>query len=162
MHMNDQNVHNYGDNNVSNQYNGDVSLTSLNLDELAEEYKLARHVVRRERNRRLFITALCAILTLLAIMGIYLFFLNRGDLEIADVFNNFATSLSVPLVGMVVSALLALFLGGTAVEAIRKPTRVEKSNRDRLPLIEDIVISKGYSRRDWAKAKAKESSQDSS
>lgn len=151
--MNNQNVNNYGNNNVSNQYNGDVSLTSMNLFELAEEYKLARHVVRRERKRRLFISTLCAISTLLAIMGTYLFFLNRGDLEIADVFNNFAASLSVPLVGMVVSALFALFLGSTAVEAIRKSTRVEESNKNRLPIIEDIVISKGHSRRDWAKAK---------
>ena len=47
--MNDQNI--YGDHNVSNQYNGDVSLTSLDIVELAREHELARKVVASERRQ---------------------------------------------------------------------------------------------------------------
>ena len=87
--MNDQNI--YGDHNVSNQYNGDVSLTSLDIVELAREHELARKVVASERRRR---TGGSLVLAIIAVVGIvvgYVFFVNCGDLTIADIFNNFAS-----------------------------------------------------------------------
>ena len=123
--MNDQNI--YGDHNVSNQYNGDVSLTSLDIVELAREHELARKVVASERRRR---TGGSLVLAIIAVAGIvvgYVFFVNCGDLTIADIFNNFASSISIPLVGLVVSGVVSLFSAVASWGKFSHATRAERA-----------------------------------
>lgn len=149
--MNDQNI--YGDHNVSNQYNGDVSLTSLDIVELAREHELARKVVASERRRR---TGGSLVLAIIAVAGIvvgYVFFVNCGDLTIADIFNNFASSISIPLVGLVVSGVVSLFSAVASWGKFSHATRAERANKERMPLIEEIALSKGYRIKEWRKAR---------
>ena len=79
--MSHQNVTNYGNFNTSNQYNGDVTLTSLELDELAEEDALARRVIRTERKRRIILSAILAFIALIALVVGYVFFISRGQIK---------------------------------------------------------------------------------
>ena len=114
--MSHQNVTNYGNFNTSNQYNGDVTLTSLELDELAKKDALARRVIRAERKRRIILSAILAFITLIALVVGYVFFLSRGQLKLADVLNNFGPAVATPLIGLAVSGLVALGSGVGAVK----------------------------------------------
>lgn len=154
--MGDQNVNNFGDGNVSNQYNGDVTLMSLDLPGLAGEDALARKVVGAERTRRAKLAGILGLAAVGAAAIGYVFFLNRGDLTFADVFNNLAGSLSVPLAGMIVSAVITLGTGAAAIEVIRHPSRAETSSLERIPDIEEVVLSKGYTRKQWRAARSRE------
>ena len=150
--MSCQNVTNYGNHNTSNQYNGDVTLTSLELDELAEEDALARRVIRAERKRRIILSAILAFIALIALVVGYVFFLSRGQLKLADILNNFGPAVAAPLIGLVVSGLVALGSGVGAVK-FAHPTETEQLNRLRLPEIKRSALSKGYSRGEWRRAR---------
>lgn len=151
--MNNQNVTNYGNNNVSNQYNGDVSLASLGICELVEEDRLAVTVVKSERKRRFALAGVGAVICVIAIGVGYALFLNFGELSWAEVFNNFGAALLGPLLGPALSAVLALLSGAFAVGRIQSRSEIETENLDRRKMIESIVLSKGYTRRDWRNAK---------
>lgn len=150
--MSHQNVTNYGNFNTSNQYNGDVTLTSLELDELAEEDALARRVIRTERKRRIILSAILAFIALIALVVGYVFFLSRGQLKLADILNNFGPAVAAPLIGLVVSGLVALGSGVGAVK-FAHPTETEQLNRLRLPEIKRTALSKGYSRGEWRRVR---------
>lgn len=141
---------NYGNFNTSNQYNGDVTLTSLELDELAEEDALG--VIRAERKRRIILSAILAFIALIALVVGYVFFLSRGQLKLADILNNFGPAVAAPLIGLVVSGLVVLGSGVGAVK-FAHPTETEQLNRLRLPEIKRTALSKGYSRGEWRRAR---------
>lgn len=156
--MGDQNIH--GNRNVSNQYNnisniykGEVSLYSLDVDELAVEYVLAHGVVSSEKKRRWIIFVILEVLGLSLIFLGYKFFLNRGDLSLADVFNNFASALSVPIAGALFSSLLGVASVWRGAIIAKHRTSAEDLNSQRLFNIDDIAISKGVSRRVWKRTK---------
>ncbi len=69
--VNDQNVNNFGNNNNSYQFNGDVSLVSLDLDGLASEDKLAEDVVRSEKGRRVKAGTLAAFVALVGLASLF-------------------------------------------------------------------------------------------
>lgn len=151
--LNSQNVNNFGDNNSSYQFNGETKLASLDIDGLAREDRLALTVVRSERRRRQKIGAALAALALVCIVGTYVFFVNRGELTMGDVFNNFGAAIAGPLLGIVVSGFGSLAFGVCAFGLFRHPSEVEKSNRGRRKDIQHLALSKGYSIREWRAAK---------
>lgn len=149
--LGNQNI--YGNFNISNQYNGEVSLYSLDINELACEYQLAKEVKNSEKKRRWRIFLMLEILALALFLIGYIFFLNRGDLSIADVFNSFGSSFTVSIILNLVPWLVGLASAAFGAAILRNKTDVEEGNRQRLEMINGIVLSKGYSRSDWRKAR---------
>lgn len=150
--MNDQNVNNFGDNNTSNQYNGDVTLYSLDLEGLALEDHHAERVVRSSRRRRSKVVVISSLVALASLVAGYVFYLNRGDLTLADIFNNFGSAIAGPLLGILVSGLVAFISGALASASVRS-TELERDNMNRRAGIQHIALSKGFSPKEWSRAK---------
>lgn len=151
--MNDQNVNSTGDNNTFNQFNGDVSLTSLGIEGLAREDRLAQVVVRSERTRRFRGGAVLAAIALVIIVCTYVFLVRRNELTFADIFNNFGSAMTGPLLGVVVSGVLALGVSAASVRTFSGTSEVERENLERRVLIEKIALSKGHRPSQWRRAK---------
>lgn len=151
--LNDQNITNNGDNNSSFQFNGETSLTSLTIEQLAQEDRLARRVVRSERKQRTKLGLIFAGIAVACVIVAYVFYLSRGDLTLAEVFNNFAPAMLVPLLGIIIPVLGALASGSLAFFKLKDPTETEALNVIRPAQIETIVLSQGHSRSAWAEAK---------
>lgn len=108
-----------------------------------------------ERGRRCVAGTVFVGIALIAIIVGYIFFLNRGDLTLADIFNNLGSILVGSLLGVVISALVAVFFGSAAVGKIYHPSGVEQCNMFRRRVIENILLSEGYKMKEWRRAKAK-------
>lgn len=150
--MNEQNVINYGNNNISNQFNGNIDLHSLEINDLAQEDQLARQVIRSERAHRFRIGSLLALLSLTALL-LFVFLIVHDELDKSDLIKAISGGITESLIPHIIALIFSLVFGTASFGQFKQKSRTETSNTARLGVIQDIVLSKGYSRKDWRAAK---------
>ncbi|MBY0173873.1 hypothetical protein M3C66_006585 [Micrococcus luteus] len=144
------NIQNSGDNPQFTFIQTPISnFANLPPADLASQHAMARKAEKNEMKHRGLMGSILALVTLLCFAGAYLFFLNRGDLKIADIMNNFMSSLSIPLAGMVLLPIIGVLTSREAYDRFAKKTEVEIENKQRQIQADKAAKSRLFNLKEW-------------